>query len=322
MRHFLQRLTTSKMLRVGAKIGLTALVLWLVCRNLDMANVSDILYRQQHKRLMEVAGLLLAQIAVGAFRWQLILVALQEGVRPFRALQALGIYYISVFFNCCLPGTVGGDVVRVWLTRSSHVALPVAIHSVIIDRIITLAALGVMIVLALPLLSQAMGFSMPPVIAVLAVAAGLGMWLLYNVNRLLKPYRHVRLVHWLLYFIDSLRILLCHKAVSVLSLVYAMAGHVAYCLAGYVLARSLGIHLSALQAVVLIPPVMLAAVLPVSIGGWGLREAGMVGMLGLAGVAKPLALLLSVQMGLIGMLITLPAGALWLIRRKKSSGAD
>ena len=50
----------------------------------------------------------------------------------------------------------------------------------------------------------------------------------------------------------------------------------------------------------------------------------MVTMLGMLGVSKELALLLSVEIGLLTLLVSLPGGVLWLFIReeKTSSGAS
>jgi len=61
------------------------------------------------------------------------------------------------------------------------------------------------------------------------------------------------------------------------------------------------------------PPVILATVLPISIGGWGMRETAMVFMLSLVGVAPERAFLLSVLMGVVTVVMSLPGGVLWLL---------
>jgi hypothetical protein len=59
---------------------------------------------------------------------------------------------------------------------------------------------------------------------------------------------------------------------------------------------------------------MLLVALPISAGGWGVREGALVAALALVGVERASALLLSVELGLIGTLVALPGGAIWLHR--------
>jgi hypothetical protein len=65
----------------------------------------------------------------------------------------------------------------------------------------------------------------------------------------------------------------------------------------------------------------LAAALPISIGGWGLREASFVSLLGVLGVDREAALLLSVEFGLLSMLVSLPGGLIWLTLRSDQNKA-
>ncbi len=73
--------------------------------------------------------------------------------------------------------------------------------------------------------------------------------------------------------------------------------------------------MTVLQSIALIPLVQLATTMPISIGGWGVREAGMVGLLAMIGVPKAAALLLSIQLGLVVTLVSLPGGILYACRR-------
>ena len=55
-------------------------------------------------------------------------------------------------------------------------------------------------------------------------------------------------------------------------------------------------------------PVVLVAGMPLSIAGWGLREGAMVAVFALVGVPMDGALLMSVLLGLLLLLISLPGG--------------
>lgn len=320
MGHLLTHLRQSALLKLAVKAGLTLLAFWFVFRGIDFAMLGDMLRRQDHG-LLAVAVLFLAlQIAVGSLRWRLILNALSEtGKSLLGHKAALIIYYISIFFMCCLPGTVGGDVMRVWLTKSEHVPMTTAIHSVIIDRIIALVALGSMIMVALPSLASIAGFDAFGVFAIVAALAAAGVLILVNLERIIGRYRRFRLVHWVLYFLDSLRLILKRRVASAQSFLLAVSTHSFYCIGAYFLAQSFHIPISLIQCMILIPPVVLATTLPITVGGWGIREAGMIAMFRLAGVSQAAALMLSIQLGVIVIAITLPAGILWLFYRKRAA---
>ena len=56
--------------------------------------------------------------------------------------------------------------------------------------------------------------------------------------------------------------------------------------------------------------------LPISVGGWGVREVSMVGMLALVGIDKEAALTISVQLGILAIIASLPGAVIYAKRRK------
>jgi hypothetical protein len=67
--------------------------------------------------------------------------------------------------------------------------------------------------------------------------------------------------------------------------------------------------------------VPILSALPISLAGWGVREFSVVALLGLLGIKREAALLLSVEFGLIGTLMSLPGGAIWLAIRQNGATA-
>lgn len=320
MKTLLQRLTTSKLLSLSIKLALTLAAFGFVFANIDIGQLHRIWLEQDHVLIAGAVLMIICQLVLGTFRWQLITVALSDnnpGAMPYP--MALRYYYISSFFNCCLPGTVGGDVVRVWLAKSEHLTMPLSIYSVLLDRVLSLLSLAVLIAFTLPIFSSIAGFTLWPVVLISAAFVALGIAFILHFESWFSRFRHFRLYNAALYFINCMKMLLVHKKASLFSLLHGVVAHLSFCVAGLFLAESLGIEMTWLQAITLLPIVLLVTVLPISIGGWGVREAGAVGLLGLIGVAKPAALMLSIQIGLINVLISLPGGLLWLATRRQKS---
>lgn len=306
-----------KLFSLLAKIGLMLLAFWFVSRGIDGEELKEVLLSQKRTAFFEAGLLLLVQMWLGAGRWRFIFVALAgSGEHIISRFSTLKTYYISVFFNCCLPGTVGGDVVRVWLVKSEHTPLPLAISSVVIDRMIALLALGIMGGITMPIFAGYLGFSAWILFPLFWLLVGLGFWVLINLDRVVLRIPVIKSVNWLVHLLQNIRLMLARPKPALFSLFYGVISHVIYCLAAYVLAESLGNPISLLDAVTLVPWVLLIAIIPISIGGWGLREAAMVYMLGLVGVPQVVALALSVQLGLLAIITTIPAGFLWLTSRK------
>ena len=77
-------------------------------------------------------------------------------------------------------------------------------------------------------------------------------------------------------------------------------------------AESLGVDLSFFSWVVIVPPVTLIQLVPVSLAGWGVRELGFVFVLAGFGIPAEAALAASLLVGLCMIVVGLPGGLLWL----------
>jgi uncharacterized membrane protein YbhN (UPF0104 family) len=96
-------------------------------------------------------------------------------------------------------------------------------------------------------------------------------------------------------------------------LILAAVSQALLCAAIFVLSRSVGIDVAFVQFMILLPPVILATILPISIGGWGMRETAMVFTLSLVGVEPERAFALSILVGILTLVMSLPGGVLWLL---------
>ena len=97
------------------------------------------------------------------------------------------------------------------------------------------------------------------------------------------------------------------------SILLGVTGNIILSLIVFLLGQSLFFDLSFLDCLVLIPPVVLVSTIPISIAGWGVREAAMITLLALVGVPEADAFVLSVLFGLLTFGLSLPGGIVWII---------
>jgi uncharacterized membrane protein YbhN (UPF0104 family) len=95
-----------------------------------------------------------------------------------------------------------------------------------------------------------------------------------------------------------------------------LLSHVNLALVIWVLARGLGLHVPILDTIVLFSQVLVVSMLPISIAGWGVREAAMVVLFGLIGVSAAHSLTISMLFGIGTILTALPGGLVWLISKE------
>jgi len=257
---------------------------------------------------------LLAQ-GVSAARWQMLGHMLGLGGR-WR--DYLAHYFIGMFFNLVLPTSVGGDVVRAWYLakegtmgqkraarelRSSLAPGLAAFLSVLADRVNGLAVLISVACVATVCCPTPLPGWIVACVAAMGAACLLGLAILplwpWLRRRLPVP---PRLNPWL----DGAE--LCWRdrrglvGVTLLSLGVQLANIVLAWLIG----EGLGLPVPPLYYGVLIPLVSVLTLLPISLNGMGLREAGMVLLLAPLHVhsasAVTLALLLFAVYAVAGLL--------------------
>jgi uncharacterized protein (TIRG00374 family) len=79
-----------------------------------------------------------AAVCMTLLRWY-VLVRAQD--LPFRVRDAFRLGFIGIFFNTCLPGSVGGDIIKAAALARGQSRRTVAVATVIMDRLIALWAL-------------------------------------------------------------------------------------------------------------------------------------------------------------------------------------
>lgn len=300
-------------LLLAAKLGVTIAAFWFVA---SLTNVGEALalMRTQNPGLVALAAVaVLAQIVLGALRWRAVLMAsARQDAANISPLLAFRLYYASIFFNSFLPGTFGGDVIRAVSTRALGVTTGASVHSVVLDRMLALTALLAMALPALPLVWGGIGLSSTILASALGaiVALGLAYLALSRIPQLSKL--RVQTDRVMVSFWRALGNLISHPGPLLVALPVAFGAHAAYCVGAFLLAQSLNVELGLVDALTLLPLVLLFSTLPISIGGWGVREVGAIGLLGLVGIASHEAVIISLQFGAISVLMSLPGALFWI----------
>lgn len=294
------------------KGALSIALIALVARQLDFGALARQLRSVNLGLLALSAGLVLLQTFAGALRWQAIMAA--QGGRV-DALTTFRIYYIGVFFATFTPGGVFGDVVRVWHANRIGLTLPSAISSVVLDRLIVVAYLVLITISTVHLLPPQVQAQFPLGIASVLLAAALfaGLGAPLAIRSLPAKMRSHGLVAKLAALSDSMLSVTTRPLSLAWILVLTAISQLLLCAAIDVLAQSINVGVGFVHFMILMPPVILATILPVSIGGWGMRETAMVFTLGLVGVEPEQAFLLSILMGVLTIAMSLPGGVLWLL---------
>jgi glycosyltransferase 2 family protein len=297
----------------GLSIALTVVTLYFVFRKIDQHAFAHLFWMQDRGLLVGAAAFILLQINLGAERWRTILSAMTRGHTP-SVMSVQAVFYSSIFFNCLPLGTISGDVARVWLARKLALSLKQLVLSVLIDRMLVVGVLIVLALVSLPSIAQPLATTIWLGCAA-ALVAGVAVFLLLQpIARMLGRWSKMRPVYFLLRAAEELRSATQRGSLraSVWALLSAICGN----LAAYCIARGLGFDVGLIAIIAVMSIVIIVSALPISLAGWGVREFSTVVLLGLLGIEREAALLFSVEFGLIGMLMSLPGGAIWFASRR------
>jgi uncharacterized membrane protein YbhN (UPF0104 family) len=300
---------SKKSLVYALKFALSAALVAYLLGKVDLTHSWEKARNVDLVWLLAASALFFVQIAVGAFRWLAVGIAIKQSLPTLRTIR---LYYISTFFGLVLPGAVGADAVRIWMTHKSGLKLGGAINSVMLERIVTVLALLLLVVVTQPFLlsrlpDQGLGWIFP----LLSLGAVGGIVLIMVLDRLPGHLEKWRVVRGLTQLAQDTRKLFLDVRHAVPVMLLALFGHVNYSLVVYALARGLSIDVDVLDCLVLVPPVLLIMTLPISIAGWGVRETAMVTAFGFVGVNAAASLVLSILLGLLGTVLCLPGGLVW-----------
>ncbi len=314
---------SKKMLALALKFLVLGFLFWFLSRGIDFAEAGRRLAAIDPLMLAGAAGVMLVQICVGGQRWRLVLSAIGAEISIFKAIQ---LFYIGVFFSQALPSSVGGDAVRMFKVYKLGMELRNAINGVLLERAVTVVALVALIDVTLqwflPRVDEATAALMLPAVVLVTVGCIVGLAFLMFLDRLPSSLRRWRLVRGLGNLgIDARKVFLVPGHLATV-LFWGILTHINMAFIVLILALGLELNVTLLDCLTLVPPVMLIMTVPISIGGWGVRETAMVTFFGLIGVSGEGALALSVVFGLIGIAVAIPGGIVWLMSRDKGETMD
>jgi uncharacterized membrane protein YbhN (UPF0104 family) len=303
---------------VALKLLVSGGLLYLALRGVNLAAVMARVNQINIGWLIAAMAVTLLQIFLGALRWCEVTVLCKA---PLSAAQSFRFNMIGSFFNQTLPSSIGGDAFRLWLVNRTGAGWRAATYSVLVDRAIGLIALAIMIVGSLPWSYQLIGDAHGRVALVLidfaALAGGLGF---LAFGRL--PWT------WLTQWLPTKHIHACAviankvlfnwsrgPIVATLSL----SVHVLTVIIAWAVVRSISAPADFTELFLLIPPVILITMLPISIAGWGVREATMMAAFGYAGLPQDDGLMVSLLYGAVSFAVGALGGIVWILSAEKAA---
>ena len=267
-------------------------------------------------------------VLASAWRWGILLAA-QDIRLPFRTLTSS--FLVATFFNNFLPSNIGGDVVRVADTAPAAGSKTLATTVVLLDRALGLLGLVLIAAVGATLGTRfTQGGPVSPLLLWLGLLAGAAVAVPAllrpdAVGRLARPFRRLH-PEWVDERLARLTGGLARfgQAPGALAACFAGAVVVQAVLVGFYLAiaYSLRVPIGFSELAVIVPISFIVQMLPLSMNGFGVREATFGFYFSRIGLPLESALLVSFLGAALIMLFSLSGAAAYLARGRRTAQLD
>jgi uncharacterized protein (TIRG00374 family) len=298
--------------RLAVAAGLTAFIL----STIEPGKAVDALTRSDWRWLAAAVALVVADRALNAYRW-IVLLRPIAGARP-PVSAVLRVFFVSTFVGTFLPASVGGEAVRAVALSRYGVGMADSVASVLADRVF--GALSILIVgaaaaaFAPAFVPGWLSLATAATAVIAGVMVGLGLFsdaAERLARSLLQRWTRGRILKAGSSLLESLR----RYAHSPGALLNVLAGSIAVQLLriaqAWMLGVALGITLGPAAYLVYIPVILLIMLVPITINGIGTSQAAFVWLFAESGVAAADAFALSVLFVSLGVVGNLPGGILY-----------
>ena len=310
----------QKVLVVVVQASLTMAIGWYLTLKIDLDQVAAQFLALSTQDVALLTIIMTVQFVIVAARLQLSIKLVGLSCSFGLAMRA---FLIGAFFSQTPLTSLGGDMMRVWSLVRGGLPLRSAASAVTIDRIFGIVALLLIILLMIvPLWLLIRDPALRTGIA-LAVGAGVASLILFLLLRLMPSgLRRFRLLNWIADVAAHMMVALRSLGGAASMLGLGLAAHVLSIVMFYVLARSIRANVSFVQCLILVPFPLLLSLIPISLGGWGVREGAMIVAFGWIGVPSEQSLAVSVIYGASSLLASLPGGLVWLFGQRLPPAND
>jgi uncharacterized membrane protein YbhN (UPF0104 family) len=307
---------------VAVKIAISLILLTFLFSRIDAGRLWHTARQASLAWLAAALGIYVVNVLASVWRWHLLLNAQDV---PVPAQTLFGSYLVALFFNNFLPSNIGGDVIRIRDTARAAGSKTLATTVVLADRVIGLIGLVLVAALGATMVAGIAGHVPSPIwpswlwagFVLAMVASAPAVLAPAGVGRLLQP---LTVLHpeWIGDRIDSLTAALVRFrdrpsaiASCFCGAVFVQATVVVFYIA---VAHALQVPIAPWDLAVIVPLSFVVQMLPVSVNGFGVREATFSFYFTRVGLSMESALVVSlVATGLI-MLFSVIGAGVWFGR--------
>lgn len=289
--------TFKKILSILIRISISMALLIFLFSRVEKSSLLEILKNADKSLLFVALFIFSLNYVLSLFRWEMLLGASKIHLPMKRVIIS---FSGGLFFSLFLPSTIGGDLMRS-VDLATHTKKPKeVVATVLMDRLS--GYIGLVILAAFSLL-LGWGIVRDPsvlisviILAVVLICVLLVLFdkaLYTKVNKLIQSPNAGRTRQLLSNLHRELHIFRRHKDIVVDNLFLSILIQISTPLTFFITAKSLGLDANITYFMVFIPIISAITLLPISIGGLGLRDAMTIYFFAKVGVPRDMAFAMS-----------------------------
>ena len=310
----------SPRLRYLLKLLVSITIIFIILSQIDWQTLSKTLQRADYALLCLAFLLLWVERVWAVFKWRFLLVAHDISISLWKLFT---IYNIGAFWGMFLPSSLSTDVVRGYYLTKNIDNMDLSAASVVVDRMMGLFSLLFLCLLSILFYSSTFDTSLIHYVLILTLC-GVGFGIAVHLDivsdfleRRVKFFTHNALGAKLL---GMHRVFLSFKklpSLMVTSFFYSVILQLIRIITMYVTARAFQIDLELIKFFIVVPITVIVIMIPVSIGGLGVREGSFVSLFGLVGLNINESFAISATNSIMVTVIGLVGGIFYLFHSQK-----
>jgi uncharacterized membrane protein YbhN (UPF0104 family) len=307
---------------LAAKLAVSVVLLALLFSRIDAGSLWANARRASLAWLIAALGIYFINVLASVWRWHLLLDAQRIEISP---KDLFGSFLVALFFNNFLPSNIGGDFIRIRDSAKAAGSKTLATTVVLADRVIGLIGLVLVAALGATMVTSIAGHAPSPIWPSWLWAGFLGATMVAapavltpaGVARVLQPFT-VFHPEWVGDRIESVTLALSRFRDRPSAIARCFAGAVfvqgTVVVFYFAVAQALHVPIAPWDLAVIVPLSFVVQMLPVSMNGFGVREATFSFYFTRVGLPMESALLVSLGATALVMVASMGGAAVWFSR--------
>jgi uncharacterized protein (TIRG00374 family) len=280
----------------AAKLIATFCIFAYASHNINLAEVKSTLITASRTYFFFAFVLIGLHLVLVAIRWRSVINICGKTVSVY---SAINLTLVGHFFRSLLPLSIGGDVARAVFCQKIGLSKTTALVSVIVDRILGLISLAVIVVVVSLTSESTRSIAIYGVTLVLLLLGLIASTLIISESDAMRnlnifPTFKLNLKNVALSIKSEI-----YSTASLIAMTYSILANISIILSMFFLAASINCDISLIQSLIYFPIVLLMTLLPISVGGWGVREVVLIFIFSLLSLPEAQAVFISVAFGMI-----------------------